>query len=105
MPLSIGYESASGLVEPNVERPKPRNFPGKTGVSPRDGAWDVASRFAIARDCRCKAFQKMVLRQGGHCALGNRAPGETYVDFVWGKIFARSCRAGLDTVVGLDLRK
>ena len=74
-------------------------------MSTRDGAWDLASHFAIARDCRCKAFQKKVLRQGGHCALGNRALGDTYVDFVFGKISGKSCRAGLDTVVGLDLRK
>ena len=38
-------------------------------------------------------------------ALGNRALGETYVDFVFGKISGKSCRAGLDTVGGLDLRK
>src|SRR5271157_654515 len=38
-------------------------------------------------------------------ALGNRGLGDTYVDFVFGKISGKSCRAGLDTVVGLDLRK
>jgi len=38
-------------------------------------------------------------------ALGNRAVGETYVDFVVGKISGKSRRAGLDMEGGLDLRK
>jgi hypothetical protein len=89
--------------------PKTRDFPGKTRVSARNGAWDLTSHFAsvrlIATIADATPFKRGSYASEAITALGNRALGETYVDFVFRKISGKSCRAGLDTVVALDLRK
>ncbi len=50
-------------------------------------------------------FQRTSYVREGIALWGNRARGETYVDFASGKILKKLCCAGSDRVVGLDLRK
>src|SRR6266849_2829947 len=86
-----------------------RDFPGKTRVFARDGAWDLTSHFAngrlISPIADATPFKRGSYVSDVSTALANRALGRTYVDFVFGQISGKSCRAGLDTAVGLDAPK
>jgi hypothetical protein len=78
-------------------------------VSARDGAWEPTCWFTSVRPTSTIA-DATLFKIGSYVseaitALANHALGKTYVNFVFGKISGKSCREGLDTVGGLDLRK
>ncbi len=105
MTLRLGYESASGLVQPMLSTQNRGISLEKRGCPLGMAGGTLLPILQSPAIADARLFKRRSYVREAIAALGNRGLGDTYVDFVFGKISGKSCRAGLDTVVGLDLRK